>query len=165
MLSISCGFAQQYNFTQFSVEDGLPRSGVTALLEDSRGYLWVGTEGGGLARFDGQSFTNYVLENGLPDNTITCVFEDRSGNIWVGTDGHGACRFDGHSFTVFNEKDGLTNGFVQAITEGTDGNLWIGTSGGGVTRLSFNADSTSATVYDRNSPLGSDDVRAMLCDT
>lgn len=159
------GLSQQYNFTQFSVEDGLPRSGVSALLEDSRGYLWIGTEGGGLAKFDGRNFINYALEDGLPDNTITCVFEDRTGNIWVGTDGHGACRFDGNEFLVFNEEDGLATGFVQVITQGTDGDVWIGTSGGGVTRLSFSEDSTSAIVYDRNSALSSDDVRAMLCDS
>ena len=79
--------AQQYDFQRFSVEEGLPRSGVYCLLEDSRGFLWVGTEGGGLVRFDGRQFQTYTTGNGLPGNTIRSLFEDRDGNIWLGTNG------------------------------------------------------------------------------
>lgn len=165
VMSIGQSSAQQYNFTRFSVEEGLPRSGVYCMLEDSRGFLWVGTEGGGLSRFDGVEFVTYTKENGLPDNAVRCLFEDENGNIWAGTDGRGACRFDGHSFQTFSEENGLTSNYIQSISQSSDGDIWLGTSGGGANRLHFEADSVSVTVFDRNSPLGSDDIRAMLRDS
>jgi hypothetical protein len=45
----------QYVTTVWQTEQGLPQNSVTAILQDHRGYLWIGTFGG-LARFDGQRF-------------------------------------------------------------------------------------------------------------
>lgn len=58
ILSLTTGLlqAQSYAFLQWAVADGLPATDVTALAEDDDGYLWVGTAGGGAARFDGSSF-------------------------------------------------------------------------------------------------------------
>ncbi|NJC27317.1 sensor histidine kinase [Neolewinella antarctica] len=61
---------QPYGFLTWSVEDGLPQSQVTALAEDERGYLWVGTNGGGVARFDGANFRPYGVADGLTDNFV-----------------------------------------------------------------------------------------------
>ena len=84
LLTATSGMAQHYNFKQYSVEEGLPRSGVYCLLQDSRGFLWTGTEGGGLSRFDGKEFVTFTIGNGLPDNTIRSLFEDKAGNLWIG---------------------------------------------------------------------------------
>ena len=154
--------AQQYNFKRFSVEEGLPRSGVYCLLEDSRGFLWIGTEGGGLARFDGREFVSYTVGSGLPDNTVRALFEDRDGNIWIGTDGQGVCRFDGKRFKTYSTENGLSNDYVRCITQGTNGDIWIGTFGGGINQLHSEGDSMLVTVYDKDGPLGSDDVRAVI---
>ncbi|MCF8464501.1 MAG: hypothetical protein K9G41_06660 [Flavobacteriales bacterium] len=154
--------AQQYDFKQFSVEEGLPRSGVYCLLEDSRGFLWVGTEGGGLSRFDGREFVTYTVSSGLPDNTIRALFEDQDSNLWIGTDGHGVCRFDGQTFHTYSTENGLSNDYVRCITQGKDGDIWVGTFGGGINRLHFGKDSDSITVFGKDGPLGSDDVRAAL---
>jgi len=164
LLNSFSGTAQQYNFKQISVEDGLPRSGVYCLLEDSRGYLWIGSEGGGLARFDGREFITYTIENGLADNTIRCLFEDETGNIWAGTNGHGLSKFDGFSFETFSTENGLSNDYVRCITEDADNNIWIGTFGGGINQLSF-GDSLKVEVFDSNGPLESDNVRACLTDS
>ena len=50
---------QQYNFTNYSVSEGLSQSVVNCIYEDHRGFLWFGTNTGGLDRFDGIKFTNY----------------------------------------------------------------------------------------------------------
>lgn len=165
-LAVSQTFAQQYNFKRFSVEEGLPRSGVYCLLEDSRGYLWIGTEGGGLARFDGRDFKTYTVGNGLPDNTIRSLFEDAEGNIWFGTNGHGLGKFDGKFFTTYTEENGLSNEYIRCITQGLDGDIWIGTFGGGINRLHFEADSLSVTVFDKQEgSIKHDRVRAAMRDS
>ena len=51
-----CSLSQQYNFRNFTVRDGVAQSQVYALLQDHRGYLWMGTRGGGITRFDGLQF-------------------------------------------------------------------------------------------------------------
>ena len=70
----------------YSGGEGLAQSQVFAMLEDHRGYLWMGTRGGGLSRFDGKSFETYTTREGLVNNYLLAVDEGPNGNIWVGTD-------------------------------------------------------------------------------
>ncbi|MEM9024145.1 MAG: two-component regulator propeller domain-containing protein, partial [Bacteroidota bacterium] len=128
-------WGQQYHFRQYSLEEGLPRSGVYAMHEDRGGYLWVATEGGGVCAFDGITFTTYTTGDGLADNTVRCIFEDRDGHLWFGTQGKGISRFDGQSFTTYDARSGLSNGVVRTITQDAEGHLLIGTLGDGVFRL------------------------------
>ena len=162
----SPSFSQQYNFKRYSVEEGLPRSGVYCMLQDSRGFMWIGTEGGGLARFDGREFINFTIGNGLPDNTIRSLFEDADGNLWIGTDGHGLCKYDGKKFTNYDDSHGLSNNYVRCITQGQDGDIWIGTYGGGINRLRFEDDSVRVSVFNKGTgTIESDKVRACLTDS
>lgn len=164
--ALGSALAQHYNFKRFSVEEGLPRSGVYCLLEDSRGFMWIGTEGGGLARFDGREFVTYTVGNGLPDNTIRSLFEDADGNIWFGTNGHGLGKFDGAKFTIYTTKDGLSNEYVRSITQGLDGDIWIGTFGGGINRLHFESDSVIVSVFNKEQgSIQSNRVRATMRDS
>lgn len=61
---------------------------VNEVLGDSKGQLWVGTEGAGLfgLKADGsrQQWTHY---HGLPSNTVYSLLEDEQGGIWIGTAG------------------------------------------------------------------------------
>ncbi len=54
-----------YSTRNYTVKNGLPQSQVSTLLEDKNGYLWIGTHGGGLARFDGREFKVYTTLDGL----------------------------------------------------------------------------------------------------
>jgi ligand-binding sensor domain-containing protein len=51
--------AQQYRFSIYSLEEGLPQSEVMDILQDKRGSIWVGTNGGGVARFNGITFRSF----------------------------------------------------------------------------------------------------------
>ncbi|MBL4587117.1 MAG: hypothetical protein JKX84_08700, partial [Flavobacteriales bacterium] len=164
-ISIASAIAQQYDFKRFSVEEGLPRSGVYCMLEDSRGFLWVGTQGGGLARFDGRQFITFTTENGLADNTVRALFEDKDGMLWIGTGGHGLSRYDGSNFTNFDTENGLSSNYIRCITQGDDGDIWIGTFGGGINRLRFTEDSLLVTVFNTESILKSNKVRTALRDS
>ncbi len=79
------GLAQQHNFTNYSVTEGLAQSQVSAILEDQKGYLWLGTRGGGVCQFDGVNFTTFTTQNGLSSNYINTIFEDAKGVLWIAT--------------------------------------------------------------------------------
>jgi len=78
-------FAQKYAFVTYSTEQGLPQSQVTAINQDNKGYLWIGTLGG-LAKFGGNKFITYSSTDGLLNNRIESLdfFEE---TLWIGHDG------------------------------------------------------------------------------
>ncbi len=71
-------------FTQYTVEDGLPSNFAYAVEQDDRGYIWIATDAG-VSRFDGYEFKNYTLEDGLPDTEIINFFKDSKSRIWLYT--------------------------------------------------------------------------------
>ena len=60
---------------------------VRAILEDSRGDLWLGSNDEGLHKITAKENITYTIEDGLPNNSIRTLAEDLDGNIWVGTAG------------------------------------------------------------------------------
>ena len=114
---------QQYGFRNFSIEEGLPQSEVQALIEDSRGILWAGTNGGGLARFNGKSFRVYSIRDGLPDNIVYSLCEDGQGNLWIGSM-NVISKFDGYNFEQFSEDSTPNFRIYNQVFSGTDGRIW-----------------------------------------
>lgn len=88
---------QSYSVRHFGIPQGLPTSQINSLLKDELGYLWIGTHGGGLVRFDGNEFITYTTRDGLVNNYITKICQDSENNIWIGTL-LGLSAFDGVSF-------------------------------------------------------------------
>src|ERR1019366_7509598 len=81
---------------------------ILSLLEDRSGTLWIGTEGGGVARLKDGVFTALGVRDGLPDGIATALAEGADGAIWIGTP-HGLARFsaaDG-KIRVFTTSSGL----------------------------------------------------------
>ena len=111
-------YAQQHNFTNYSVNEGLAQSQVSALLEDSKGYLWLGTSGGGLCRFDGKQFTTFTTQDGLSSNYINEIFEDQSGNLWIST-AAGINTFTNGEFSIAGK------GTVSDFLQDENGRLWM----------------------------------------
>ncbi|WP_158285107.1 hybrid sensor histidine kinase/response regulator transcription factor [Arenibacter aquaticus] len=71
-----------------SISEGLAHNGTTDILEDSRGFIWIGTYEG-LNRYDGYTFETYkntLDKNILASNRVRSIQEDSKGNIWIGTD-------------------------------------------------------------------------------
>ncbi|MFK7749245.1 MAG: two-component regulator propeller domain-containing protein [Kordia sp.] len=65
--------AQNDQLRAYTLKDGLPQSQVNAITQDELGYLWIGTKGGGIARFDGISFKVWNEKNGLGSNFINTL--------------------------------------------------------------------------------------------
>lgn len=121
----------QYDITVYTAKDGLPMNSLKKVFQDSRGYIWIGTQEG-LVRFDGVEFKTYDKSQypGLNNNFIWDIDEDNHGNIWLGTAGGGVSCFDGLKFTSYDTSDGLCNNYVNKILAAKDGTIWIGTHGG-----------------------------------
>ncbi|MEJ1237800.1 two-component regulator propeller domain-containing protein [Chryseolinea sp. T2] len=100
--SVSTLFAQKdfFSIRNYTAIDGLPQSQVKGILEDKSGYLWIGTEGGGLARFDGREFKVYTTLDGLFNNQVTELELDSKDNLWI-LHKRGVSRFDGLKFKTF----------------------------------------------------------------
>lgn len=83
-----CGWTQPFRFEHLTSSDGISQSEVYAFLEDSRGFMWIGTLDG-LNRFDGYDIEIFNTErndpNSLSNNTIRSLKEDALGRIWIGT--------------------------------------------------------------------------------
>ena len=86
----------------YNVSDGLPQSQVKAIVEDRNGYLWIGTESGGLARFDGREFKVYTTLDGLLSNEVISLHFDSRQNLWI-LHPRGATRYDGLTFTTYQK--------------------------------------------------------------
>ncbi len=111
---------QQFALRQYTAVDGLPQSQVNALVEDQYGYLWIGTSGGGLARFDGRDFKVFSTLDGLLSNVVTSLFIDSHKNIWI-VHPRGITRYDGMTFRKFqpaNPQDAMRR--VRRVVEFND---------------------------------------------
>ena len=126
-LPIQVLFAQRYDLRTYSVGEGLAQSQVFAMLEDHRGYLWMGTRGGGLSRFDGKSFETFTTREGLVNNYLLAVDEGPDGNLWIGTD-NGISVYDGLRFKTLDFGDSVRRAVRAIETQGTS--QWIGSSAG-----------------------------------
>ncbi len=89
-----------YSTRNYTAIDGLPQSQVMAIVEDKNGYLWIGTQGGGLARFDGRTFKVYTTLDGLLTNQVIGLKFDRHDNLWIAHP-RGVTKFDGQTFKRF----------------------------------------------------------------
>lgn len=109
-----------------------PEDKSRVVLRDSRGELWVGTEGG-LRRYapTGSPVGIYRAQSGknqLANSYVTSLLEDRLGHFWVGTRGglHLMDRDHG-TFTLIKLSETSSGDSVIGIGEDAGGNIWIGT--------------------------------------
>ena len=79
-------FGQAYNFRQLSIQNGLPQSQAFAIIFDSNQRAWIGTQGGGLCRYDGSEFNYYTRADSLLSNRIYSLKEINN-EIWIGQKG------------------------------------------------------------------------------
>lgn len=121
--------AQPMAFRHFDGRDGLPQSQVRALLEDRRGFLWVGTQGG-VARLGASGFKNFGLAQGLGIGQVTALLEDREGGIWVAQVDSSLARIRGSQVQTFGPADGLPAMNSYCLAEEDSGAVLVGTRGG-----------------------------------
>lgn len=97
------------------------------MFQDRRGYLWIGSSGGGICRYDGKNYFIYTRKNGLCSDDVNCIAEDMDGAVWFGT-ATGISKFIDGRFISFPEEVELMKSSVFAIVTDAEKNLWFGTS-------------------------------------
>lgn len=122
--------AQSFNFSYFNVPEGLPQSSINAIYNDSRGYLWVATAGGGVAQYDGKEFICYSEKNGLAGNVVTGIAEDNDGNMWFTSTWGGITKFNGRKMITLTQKEGLNNNANHTIFIDKENRIWLGNDEG-----------------------------------
>ncbi len=120
---------------------------VRGILEDDQGYVWIGTVGGGLNRFDPATgeFKAYMPDpenaQALSSAVVTWLDQDHSGALWVGTWGGGLNRFEPESETFVryrydeNEPASLGDNRVHDLLMDDTGTLWVALVGRGLDRF------------------------------
>ncbi len=137
-------------FTSYYPEPGdtasLSHQWVVSMCEDRSGTIWIGTDAGGLNKFDRgtQKFTRYFHDpenpSSLSHNKVMSIIEDREGDLWIGTN-NGLDRLTPEAknkskqeFIHYRHKPddpaSLSHNTVWSILEDNEGILWIGTRGG-----------------------------------
>lgn len=101
-----------YNTAErFSIEDGLSNSHVTAIYQDSRGFIWIGTTDG-LNRYDGYEFKVYrhnpIDSTSIVGNFIQTISETSDGNVWIGTRNSG--------LSIWNQHTGIFRNISKSST-------------------------------------------------
>jgi len=163
LLSISLlnGQDDYVRFKQITINEGLSLSSVYYIYQDSKGFMWFGTEDG-LNKFDGQSITVYGATTDqhylLANKWIELVYEDKSGMIWLGSRG---------GLTMYNPRKGqfiilkhdpespatISNDTVSAIISDLRNDVWVGTYKG-LNRVDRFTGEAQQIIPDENSLMG-----------
>ncbi len=132
----------------YTAQDGLAGSLINAVMQDSRGYIWISTENG-LAYFDGMNFTTFhhdrSSEESLASNLVLTAYEDSRHTLWIGSSApaFGLQRFNYESNTFhrypLDRKENVSAGMhISSIAETADHTtLIVATSGRGLYALSM----------------------------
>jgi len=121
--------AQTYDFQNFTTENGLSQSQVLGMFQGAEGELWMGTNSGGVNRYNGTGFSYLTKENGLTDNTVFAFARDTKGRMLIGTN-NGITVMDGLRIDTVMQSQGLTHSGIHSILVAKDGTIWVGTRKG-----------------------------------
>jgi diguanylate cyclase (GGDEF)-like protein len=169
------GAGQPMFFRHITPQDGLSQNTVTAIHQDSTGFMWFATENG-LNRYDGYEVVRYHRDrtqpNGLASDFIWQIAEDASGDLWLATVGGGLVRWDRRTDHFVSYRHGATDtqhsgeDSVRAVLVASDGRIWAGTSDAGVMVLDPATGRVTRYRHDANDPksLSNDAIFALLED-
>ena len=106
-----------------------PSVRVRNVFRDSKGALWMGTEGYGAIRIAGKSTKSFTRREGLVNDFVRVFLEDHEGVIWIGTD-QGVSLWRDGKFTNYDTSSGLCYPSVRDLLQDSRGDVWIGTDRG-----------------------------------
>lgn len=172
---------QKGTFKAFSHDpansNSIPSNVILDMLEDRRGYIWLGLYNGGVSRFDYDNFRfkNYThnpeTESGLSQNHIFALLLDSKNQIWAGTNGKGVNILgpDRQQFQKFGDDSVYVIGgqinisHIRSFLEDSHGHIWIGTYGTGAVK--YDPETEKFQSYNRNSTISNDVIISIYEDS
>ncbi|MCA6364957.1 MAG: SpoIIE family protein phosphatase [Bacteroidetes bacterium] len=123
--------------------DLFPKRRYRAILCDSRGTIWTGTDGGGVIRLlPSDTKGNYTISEtqlreftyntGLKSDHIVCLYEDDERNLWIGTLNEGMASLNGEKFITHIPSNRFDGDNTLCVFKDSFGNIWSGEYGGGL---------------------------------
>lgn len=168
------GAQPNFRFDHLTIQDGLSQSQPYCIFQDSKGYVWIGTQDG-LNRFDGYDFKIYKNDpfdsTTLTHNWVWSVAEDAHGDIWVGTF-QGLCQYVRNEdrfiqyYYSMEDSTSISGNRPNYILKDKKGRLWISSWGGGLNLYDEKSKSFRRFKHDpeNNSSISSNAVRTLFCD-
>ena len=142
------GIFMNYRFDPFDPVHSIGTACVISVLEDSRGDVWIGTDGDGLYRINSndQSIAHFSMQTypSIPSNVITALYEDSNNDIWIGTFVAGMFRYNRKNgkfdsqYQNTSSANSLSHNHITKFIQDRKGYLWIGMNGGGINRFDPN---------------------------
>jgi signal transduction histidine kinase/ligand-binding sensor domain-containing protein/DNA-binding response OmpR family regulator len=154
-LLLLCLFAWSISFSQnifenyqfISLKEGVSKRAISTIIQDQHGFMWIGTNGAGLYKFDGVDYISYEYDrnnpNAINSNLIYTTFVDTYKKLWVGTDeglafyNRDLDRFENFSINKKILKRNQNTISVKSIIQDNFGNLIIGTLGDGIFKINL----------------------------
>jgi ligand-binding sensor domain-containing protein len=149
-------------YDKASTGGGINNNAIRAITHEDGGILWIGTNGGGMSKFDGVNWTLYKTTEGLINNYVWGIAIDSQGNKWISTNG-GVSKYDGTNFTNYTKNEGMSSNAGRGIAIDNNGTtIWVGTNGGGLNKF----DGSTWTCYNKgNSNIPSNYVKDVAVDS
>lgn len=143
------------------IDQELSQNTVTCILQDTNGFLWVGTRSG-LNKYDGVNMVIYDHDlmdpTSLPNSYIRAVYQDRDSVLWIGTYEGGLSRYnektDSFESFVYEPENyaSINSNYVTAIFEDHLGELWVGTTYGGLNKFDRSTEKFTHFKYNQDDP-------------
>ena len=121
-------------FNNLNVEHGMSQSTIDVIFQDSKGYIWLGTNDG-LNKYNGYEFKVYTYEedkNSISNNYITDIEEDNNGDIWIATiDGINKLNTSTEKITNYTkDKGSISSDNITEVMLSADGKIIATTANG-----------------------------------
>ncbi len=130
---------KQLNFERIGTKQGISDLNPLCIMQDSRGFIWIGTENG-LNRYDGHQFKVFYNDEtdscSISNNYVRNILEDSQGNLWIATHGGGFNKFDRlknrfkHYLHNPSNPNSVSDNTINNILDDGTGKFWITSSDG-----------------------------------
>ncbi|MCQ2148614.1 MAG: hypothetical protein MJZ16_14040, partial [Bacteroidales bacterium] len=143
---------QYYYFNHYTTSDGLPSNSVLKVVQDSYGFMWIGTRDG-IARYDGQQFTHMPTETGsyIMGGRTYSLHVDQDGDIWFSTS-KGTGYYNPSTGAIFRIE--AAERYFNHIDSDKSGNIWL--IGNEIYR--FRKETKSLVKYSKDETFQPDDI-------
>ncbi|MFT4604113.1 MAG: signal transduction histidine kinase/ligand-binding sensor domain-containing protein [Rhodothermales bacterium] len=115
--------------------DALGVAGVTSLIQDDSGAIWIGTRERGLFRYGQGALTSFLDTGALTHTNISDMSLAPDGSVWVASNGEGIAHIQGYRIHTYGTEAGLPVDDVRSVLADPNGTVWIGTLQNGIWRL------------------------------